>query len=64
MFRSGCCYHRGRGKIFYFRPGHETFPIYHHPDVLKVIANAVRWVASSRGPAPVFGNVQPLEKLV
>jgi trehalose utilization protein len=63
VFRSGCCYHRGRGKIFYFRPGHETFPIYHHPDVLKVIANAVRWAASPRGPAPAFGNVEPLEKL-
>ncbi|HLZ63030.1 MAG TPA: ThuA domain-containing protein, partial [Ktedonosporobacter sp.] len=43
IFRSGCCYGRGRGKIFYFRPGHETLPTYHHPDVQRVIANAVRW---------------------
>ena len=63
IFRSGCCYYRGRGKIFYFRPGHETYPTYYHPEVLKVIGNAVRWAASSRGPAPLFGNVQPLEKL-
>jgi trehalose utilization protein len=45
VFRSGCCYTRGRGKIFYFRPGHETLPTYHHPDVQHVIANAVRWAA-------------------
>ena len=29
VFRSGCCYNRGLGKIFYFRPGHETYPIYY-----------------------------------
>jgi trehalose utilization protein len=33
VFRSGCCYHRGNGKIFYFRPGHETFPVYHQSEV-------------------------------
>ena len=43
MFRSGCCYRRGRGKIFYFRPGHETFPTYHDATISKVIANGVRW---------------------
>jgi trehalose utilization protein len=63
VFRSGCCYHRGRGKVFYFRPGHETHPIYHQGEVLKVIANAVRWAASTRGAAQVFGNMKPLEKL-
>ena len=63
VFRSGCCYHRGRGKVFYFRPGHETHPIYHQGEVLKVIANAARWASSTRGAAPVFGNVKPLEKL-
>ena len=63
IFRSGCCFHRGRGKIFYFRPGHETHPIYYHPDVLKVITNAVRWAAPGEGPMPVFGNAKPLERL-
>jgi len=45
VFRSGCCYTRGRGRIFYLRPGHESFPTYHHPEVQRVIANAVRWAA-------------------
>ena len=63
VFRSGCCYHRGRGKVFYFRPGHETLPIYHHEDVLRVIANAVRWAAPVDGPEPLYGNVKPLEKV-
>jgi trehalose utilization protein len=45
VFRSGCCWTRGNGKIFYFRPGHETFPTYHQPEVQTVIRNAVRWSA-------------------
>jgi len=45
VFRSGCCWHRGKGKVFYFRPGHETLPIYHDERVLQVIANGVRWAA-------------------
>ncbi len=45
VFRSGCTWSRGLGKVFYFCPGHETYPVYHHPDVLKVITNAVRWTA-------------------
>ena len=45
VFRSGCTFRRGKGKIFYFRPGHETFPIYFDPNVRQVIANAVRWAA-------------------
>ena len=43
VFRSGCTYKRGNGKIFYFQPGHETYPTYYIPDVQKVITNAVRW---------------------
>jgi len=63
VFRSGCCYHRGRGRIFYFRPGHETFPTYHHPQVQRVIANAVAWAAPVDGPAHDFGNKKPLETI-
>lgn len=48
VFRSGCTFHRGLGKIFYFRPGHETFPIYigeseASKQILQVISNACRW---------------------
>jgi trehalose utilization protein len=63
VFRSGCCYHRGQGRIFYFRPGHETYPTYHDPNVLRVISNAVRW-AAPRDVAPrQFGRSAPLEPL-
>jgi trehalose utilization protein len=54
VFRSGCTFRRGRGKIFYFRPGHETFPIYRDANVQRVIANAVRWLAPSG--SPYFGK--------
>ncbi len=64
VFRSGCCYYRGSGKIFYFRPGHETFPIYHQPEIQQVIKNAVRWAAPVGGPNPNFGHhPQPIEKI-
>ena len=45
VFRSGCCWNRGNGKMFYFRPGHETYPIFYDGTVLKVITNAVHWAA-------------------
>jgi trehalose utilization protein len=47
VFRSGCTWRRGKGKVVYFSPGHETFPIYHHPNVQRIIANSVRWAAPS-----------------
>lgn len=43
VFRSGATWTRGKGKIFYFRPGHEAYPTFHNSDVLKVLENAVRW---------------------
>jgi trehalose utilization protein len=45
VFRSGCTFRRGHGKIFFFSPGDQDYPVYHHPDVRRVIANAVRWAA-------------------
>jgi trehalose utilization protein len=45
VFRSGCTWRRGKGKIFYFRPGHETFPIFHQAEIKRVLANAVAWAA-------------------
>jgi len=47
ILRSGCCFKRGRGKIFYFGPGHETFPIYRNPQIVRVLANGVRYVNQS-----------------
>ena len=49
VFRSGCTWRRGKGKVVYFSPGHETFPIYHNANVQRIIANAVRWAAPSGG---------------
>ena len=40
VFRGGCCFRRGRGRIFYFSPGDQEYPVYHHPDVQRVLANA------------------------
>jgi len=48
VFRSGCCWRRGAGKIFYFRPGHETFPTYRQPEVLQVIRNGIEWATPDR----------------
>lgn len=43
IFRSGLCYYRGVGKLFYFQPGHETCASFHNPHVQRVLTNAVRW---------------------
>ena len=64
VFRSGVTFRREYGKIFYFQPGHETYPVYHHETIQKVIINAVKWarpvvkVSSLNCP-----NVPPLETL-
>jgi len=64
VFRSGCCYRRGIGKIFYFRPGHETYPIFRQPEIQRVIANACRWAAPGGCKPTTFGHVKvPLEKV-
>ncbi len=43
VFRSGACYRRGHGRVFYFQPGHESFPTYYNNDIQTIIRNAVRW---------------------
>lgn len=63
VFRSGCTYQRGNGKVFYFRPGHETYPTYYNKDVQKVIVNAVRWASPVNHARPVYGNAKPLEEI-
>lgn len=49
VFRSGCCFRRGKGRIFYFSPGDQDYPVYHDANVRRVIANAVRWCAPGSG---------------
>lgn len=56
VLRSGCCWHRGCGKVFYFRPGHEEFPTYYDANIQQVLRNAAAWAAPSGGPTPVFGQ--------
>ena len=64
VFRSGCCYNRGYGKVFYFQPGHESYPTYHQKEVITVITNAVKWAK----PVEIISklecpNTKPLEKI-
>ena len=54
VFRSGCAWHRGLGRVFYFQPGHETCPSYYDKNVQRVIANAVHWAYR---PRPVYQYV-------
>jgi trehalose utilization protein len=64
VFRSGCCWTRGLGRIFYFRPGHETFPTYHDKAVQRVIANGCRWAAPVGRLSPIGqGRRPPLEPI-
>ncbi len=64
VFRSGCTFRRGLGKIFYFRPGHETYPIYYDPHVRRILANAVRWATPASGTYFFDArNTPPLETL-
>ena len=63
VFRSGLCWQRGHGRVFYFRPGHEAYPTYHDANVQRVIANAVQWAAPRVTMTDVCPEVAPLEPL-
>ena len=63
VFRSGATWQRGHGRIFYFRPGHETYPTYHHKQVQQVITNAVRWARATVCIPDICPNTSPLEPL-
>lgn len=64
VFRSGCCYYRGKGKIFYFRPGHETYPTYYEAEVLHVLRNAALWASPTGGPEVERGHFpEPMEEI-
>jgi trehalose utilization protein len=65
VFRSGCTWQRGRGKVFYFSPGDQDYPVYSHPDVRRVLANAVRWaapVSAISEPPQVVSEPAPFTK--
>lgn len=61
VFRSGCCYKRGLGKIFYFSPGDEEYPTYYRDDIIRIIANAIDWACPCDIAKPTLGYVLPLE---
>lgn len=62
VFRSGVTYKRGNGKIFYFQPGHESFPTFYNEDVKKIIKNAVYWVKSDYRKAIDCPHIKKIEK--
>ncbi len=65
VFRSGITFKRGNGKIFYFQPGHEEYPIYHNENVQKIITNAVKWARpAAKAPHTTIDveMAEPLEK--
>ena len=64
VFRSGVTFTRGFGKIFYFRPGHESYETFYNAEIIRVLVNAIRW-AKFTGNSEVSKeclNVKPLEK--
>ena len=65
VLRSGAVWNRGAGRVFYFQPGHEEFPVYtENKNVQRVILNGVKWLKPSRGPAPVMrGEIDALEAI-
>lgn len=63
VFRSGATWQRGHGKVFYFRPGHETYPTYHHAQVQQVITNGVRWARATVRLADICPNSAAIEKM-
>ena len=64
VFRSGVTFQRDRGKIFYFSPGHETYPVYHDANVQKILANAIRWSAPEEIVLDrITPQPEPLEKI-
>ncbi len=71
VFRSGMTYQRGNGRVFYFRPGHETYPTYYDANIRKVIANATQWAFNpnisdrdmTKAPnVPVEKALEPIEE--
>ena len=70
VFRSGVTYKRGAGNVFYFRPGHETYPTYHDDNVKTILKNAVNWAYNEQprildpNDAPNVPVTEALEPIV
>ena len=62
VFRAGCCYRRGYGKIFYFQPGHETYPTFYNKEILTVIKNAICWAPPDYRHEIFCPNIEKIEK--
>ncbi|GAA4973842.1 ThuA domain-containing protein [Kineococcus glutinatus] len=62
VFRSGATWRRGKGRVFYFSPGDESYPVYHHPDVRRVLANGVRWAARPELVREPLGVTNPARR--
>lgn len=60
VFRSGVAYHRGLGRVFYFSPGDQEYPVYHHPDIRRVLANSARWAAPRGERRTLSADQHPL----
>ena len=65
VFRSGCTFRRGRGEIFYFSPGHETYPIYYQDEIMHVIVNGIKWLKPETPGATISDrhHEHPLEQI-
>ena len=68
VFRSGATWHRGRGKIFYFRPGHETYPVFYNPEIRHVLLSGIRWAqfggnTAAKGIIEAPNITESLEKI-
>ena len=62
VFRSGLCYKRGNGRIFYFRPGHESYPVYYNKDVQRVILNSIYWLHKNKDEGSWDDDLSKLER--
>ena len=60
VFRSGATFTRGLGKVFYFSPGDQEYPVYHHPDIQRVLANGLRWAMPTQPPRTLDAPMAPL----
>lgn len=59
VFRSGATWTRGYGRVFYFSPGDQDYPVYHHPGIRRVLANGVQWAAPARRGAALDATHHP-----